>query len=116
MLWDWQVFDLDGWIVPKGTKNVDEVLKYLKFATDTQRLADQAKYISYGPARKSSAPLVGKHATLGIDMKPHMPTTPGQRQNHACSITTSGGPTTATISTSSSRPGSPRSNGRELTD
>ena len=83
MLWDWQVFDLDGWIVPKGTKNVDEVLKYLRFATDTQRLADQAKYISYGPARKSSAPLVGKHATLGIDMKPHMPTDAGQRQDHA---------------------------------
>lgn len=76
MLWDWQVFDLDGWIVPKGTKNLDEVMTYLRFATDTQRLADQAKYISYGPARKSSAPLVGKHATLGIDMKPHMPTSP----------------------------------------
>ena len=76
MLWDWQVFDLDGWIIPKGTKNLDEVKKFVKFATDTQRLADQAKYISYGPARASSAPLVGKHAELGIDMKPHMPTNP----------------------------------------
>jgi len=76
MLWDWQVFDLDGWVVPAGTKNADAVMKYLHFATDTQRLADQAKYISYGPARKSSAPLVGKHATLGIDMAPHMPTDP----------------------------------------
>jgi putative spermidine/putrescine transport system substrate-binding protein len=54
----------------------------VKFATDTQRLADQAKYISYGPARKSSAPLVGKHADLGIDMAPHMPTDPEQRQEH----------------------------------
>ncbi len=76
MLWDWQVFDLDGWIIPKGTKNLEEVQKYLYFATDTQRLADQAKFISYGPARKSSAPLVGKHASLGIDMAPHMPTDP----------------------------------------
>ena len=65
MLWDWQVFDLDGWVVPSGGKNKAEVMKYLRFATDTQRLADQAKYISYGPARASSAPLVGKHATLG---------------------------------------------------
>ena len=47
---------------------------YLSFATDTQRLADQAKYISYGPARVSSAALVSTHATTGIDMKPHMPT------------------------------------------
>ncbi|WP_281018849.1 MULTISPECIES: ABC transporter substrate-binding protein [unclassified Minwuia] len=76
MLWDWQVFDLDGWIVPTGTKNKEAVMEYLRFATDTQRLADQAKFISYGPARKSSAPLVGKHATLGIEMAPHMPTDP----------------------------------------
>ncbi len=45
------------------------------------RLADQAKYISYGPARNSSAPLVGKHATLGIDMAPHMPTDPNNSKN-----------------------------------
>ena len=76
MLWDWQVFDLDGWVVPKGTKNKAEVMKFLRFATDTQRLADQAKFISYGPTRASSAPMVGKHATLGIDMAPHMPTDP----------------------------------------
>jgi putative spermidine/putrescine transport system substrate-binding protein len=77
MMWDYQVYDLDGWIIPKGTKTKAEVMKYLKFATDTKRLADQAKYISYGPARYSSAPLVGKHATLGIPMGPHMPTDPG---------------------------------------
>jgi len=76
MLWDWQVFDLDGWVVPKGTKNKAAVMKFLRFATDTQRLADQAKFISYGPTRASSAPLVGKHASLGIDMAPHMPTDP----------------------------------------
>ena len=78
MLWDWQVFDLDGWIVPAGLspERQKRALDYIYFATDTQRLADQAKYISYGPARKSSAPLVGKHASLGIDMAPHMPTDP----------------------------------------
>lgn len=76
MMWDWQVFDIDGWVIPKGAPHREETLKLLRYATDTQRLADQAKYISYGPARKSSAPMVGKHATLGIDMGPHMPTDP----------------------------------------
>ena len=78
MLWDYQIFELDGWIVPAGLSPEREkaVFDYLYFATDTQRLADQAKWISYGPARKSSAPLVGKHAELGIDMAPHMPTDP----------------------------------------
>lgn len=81
MMWDWQVFDLDGWIIPKGAPDLAEVKKFLKFATDTQRLADQAKFISYGPARMSSAPLVGKHASLGIDMAPHMPTDPNNAKN-----------------------------------
>ncbi len=83
MLWDAQVFDLDGWIIPTGLSDerLARALDYIRFATDTQRLADQAKYISYGPARKSSAPLVGKHAELGIDMAPHMPTDPNNAKN-----------------------------------
>ncbi len=83
MLWDAQVFDLDGWIIPAGLSDERKAraLHYMKFATDTQRLADQAKYISYGPARLSSAPLVGKHAELGIDMAPHMPTDPKNAEN-----------------------------------
>jgi putative spermidine/putrescine transport system substrate-binding protein len=78
MIWDGQVMDLDGWIIPAGlsAERQARALDYIMFATDTQRLADQAKYISYGPARASSAPLVGKHADLGIDMAPHMPTAP----------------------------------------
>lgn len=83
MLWDAQVFDLDGWIIPAGLseERKKRALDYVKFATDTQRLADQAKYISYGPARASSAPLVGKHASLGIEMAPHMPTDPNNAKN-----------------------------------
>jgi putative spermidine/putrescine transport system substrate-binding protein len=78
MIWDGQVMDLDGWIIPTGLspERQARALDYIMFATDTQRLADQAKWISYGPARASSAPLVGKHADLGIDMGPHMPTAP----------------------------------------
>lgn len=75
LIWDGQLFEFDGWVVPKG-RLTDAVKKYLHFATDTQRLADQAKYISYGPARKSSAPLVGKLAGKDIEMGPHMPTAP----------------------------------------
>ncbi|MDE0698018.1 MAG: ABC transporter substrate-binding protein, partial [Boseongicola sp.] len=83
MLWDAQVFDLDGWIIPVGlpADRLARVEDFVRFATDTQRLADQAKYISYGPARMSSAPLVGQHADLGIDMAPHMPTDPENAKN-----------------------------------
>lgn len=83
MAWDWQMFDLDGWVIPAGLPEdrLARVMDYVKFATDTQRLADQAKYISYGPARASSAPLVGDHATLGIPMAEHMPTEPSNAEN-----------------------------------
>ena len=83
MLWDWQMFDLDGWIIPAGLPEdrLARALDFVKYATDTQRLADQAKYISYGPARASSAPLVGQHADLGIEMAPHMPTDPANSVN-----------------------------------
>ena len=83
MLWDGQVYDYDGWIIPTGLPEdrLARVKDFVKFATDTQRLADQAAYISYGPARKSSAPLVGQHADLGIDMAPHMPTDPANATN-----------------------------------
>jgi putative spermidine/putrescine transport system substrate-binding protein len=83
MLWDWQVFDFDGWIVPADLPEdrLNRVMHFLHFATDTQRLADQAKYISYGPARASSQPLVGQHIELGIEMGPHMPTSPDNQKN-----------------------------------
>ena len=84
MLWDYQVFDFDGWIVPADLPEdrMNRTMHFLNFATDTQRLADQAKYISYGPARTSSQPLVSTHATLGIEMAPHMPTNPANQTNY----------------------------------
>jgi putative spermidine/putrescine transport system substrate-binding protein len=83
MMWDAQVFDLDGWIIPEGLPEdrLARALDFIYFATDTQRLADQAKWISYGPARLSSAPLVGQHADLGIEMAQHMPTDPDNAAN-----------------------------------
>ena len=81
MMWDAQLFELDGFIIPKDAPNKEAALAYVKFATSTQPQADQAKYISYGPARKSSAALVGKHAELGIEMAPHMPTAPENAKN-----------------------------------
>ena len=78
MLWDYQVFDIDGFVVPVDLPEdrLNRVKHFLRYATDTQHLADQAKYISYGPARASSQPLVGKHVDLGIEMGPQMPTAP----------------------------------------
>ena len=74
VVWDGQILDFDLWVIPKGAPNVEEALKFIAFSTDTQRLADQASWISYGPARKSSGALVGKYSDGVTDMAPHMPT------------------------------------------
>ena len=81
IVWDGQVYDLDLWVIPKGAKNKDTAFEFLKFSTATEQLAAQASYISYGPARKSSAPLVGKYHNKDIDMGPQMPTAPENLQN-----------------------------------
>ena len=81
IVWDGQIWDLDLWMVPKGAPNKDEALKFLAYSTGTQRLADQAKYISYAPARLSSIPMVSTYDGTDIDMKPHMPTAPENFKN-----------------------------------
>ncbi len=81
VLWDGQILDFDLFVIPKGAPNKDNAMKFISFATDTQRLADQASWISYGPARKSSSALVGKYIDGKTDMAPHMPTAPANMSN-----------------------------------
>lgn len=77
IVWDSQIFDLDLWVIPKGAPDQDVVLDFLTFASATEQLAAQASYIAYGPARASSAPLVGSyHSNPDLQMGPQMPTAP----------------------------------------
>lgn len=76
IIWDAGMFEADGYVIPSGTDNLEGAKEFLRYASDTQRLADQAKWIAYAPARESSVPLVGNHEATGVDMKPHMPTSP----------------------------------------
>ena len=80
-LWDGQIWDMDLWVVPKGSPNKTLAMDFVRFATATEQLAAQASYIAYGPARKSSQPLVGTYFDADIDMKPYMPTAPQNFQN-----------------------------------
>lgn len=84
IIWDGQLQELDVLSIVKGSKNLDAAMQFVAFATDTQRLADQAQWIAYGPARKSSLPLVGTyHDKPNVDMKVHMPNAP---ENSASAI------------------------------
>lgn len=81
ILWDGQIMDFDLFVIPKGAPNKDLAVEYIAYATSAQALADQAKYISYGPSRKSSAPLVGLYQDGKTEMGPHMPTSPEALKN-----------------------------------
>jgi putative spermidine/putrescine transport system substrate-binding protein len=82
IVWDGQVYDLDLWAIPKGTPNKDLAMDFVKFSTATEQLAAQASWISYGPARKSSAALVSSyHDQPALKMAPHMPTDPANFAN-----------------------------------
>lgn len=75
IVWDGQVWDLDLWVIPKGTKNLENALEFVKFSTDSTRNWDQSNYISYGPVRKSA------QAKLSKEMEPHMPTAAANFKN-----------------------------------
>lgn len=81
VVWDGQIMDFDLWVMPKGAPNKEAAMDFVAFSTDTQRLADQATYISYGPARKSSGPLVGLYEDGKTEMGPHMPTSGANLKN-----------------------------------
>ena len=81
IIWDGQLQELDVLGIVKGSRNLDAAMQFVSFATDTQRLADQAQWIAYGPARRSSLPLVSTHAVKGVEMGPHMPNAPQNSAN-----------------------------------
>ena len=74
IVWDGQVLDFDLWAIPKGAPNMENALDFLVFSTETEQLANQASWISYGPARKSAGPLVGTFNDGKTEMASHMPT------------------------------------------
>ncbi|WP_419903297.1 extracellular solute-binding protein [Kiloniella sp.] len=82
LMWDWQALGVDGWAIPKGTPNLQLAKEFVRYSSSTSQLADQASYISYGPARRSSLPLVGNNYDNGHNMRPYMTTSP-ERMLHA---------------------------------
>lgn len=74
LLWDHQIYSLNYWAVPKGARNAGPAKQFIAFATSTGPLADQTRWLPYGPARISAVRIAGKHAEINLDMKPYLPT------------------------------------------
>jgi putative spermidine/putrescine transport system substrate-binding protein len=74
VIWDGQLLDFNAWAIPKGADDAGLARDFIAFATRTDRLADQANRISYGPARESAQRRVGLHVDTGVPMRPYLPT------------------------------------------
>ena len=78
-LWDGQVLEQEYLAMLKGTKNKKEALEFMKHASSAKSLALQAKYIPYGPMRKSSVDIIKKGEpwfNTGVNITKHINSRP----------------------------------------
>ena len=76
IVWDGQILDNSQLVIVAGAPNLEAAREFIAFAGRPESMAAVSKYISYGPVRRSGTPLVGTHVETGVEMAPHMPTTP----------------------------------------
>ncbi|WP_416140404.1 ABC transporter substrate-binding protein [Halomonas sp. HK25] len=76
ILWDAQVQEHETWAIPRHARHPEAAREFIRFATTTERQAELARHIPYGPARHSAAIRVSTHPGSGVDMRLHIPTHP----------------------------------------
>ena len=52
--WGGGIYDLDYWVIPKGTPNKDAALKFIAFASTPEAQAEYARNIAYGPTNNKA--------------------------------------------------------------
>ena len=76
VVWDGQILDSGTMAIVAGTPNLAAARELVRYATRSEVQAAVGRYISYSPARHSGTELITTHFDTGVDMKPHMPTSP----------------------------------------
>lgn len=71
IIWDHQLGYMNGWAIPKGSPNLKQALDFIKFSSGTKPLADQAKYVAYGPTRKSSSAQISPKILASLPTAPN---------------------------------------------
>jgi len=70
IVWDQQGIDWDWWGTPKGNPRLENVYKFISYASQPAAMANQTHYISYGPANKDAVP------NINPDVLKDLPTAP----------------------------------------
>lgn len=69
-IWDGQLQNIEGYVIPKGAKNLAQAKSFLRYATAPEQLAALTPLLAYGPVRISAA------SYLDPKVVPYLPTTP----------------------------------------
>tara|TARA_B100000809_G_scaffold53157_1_gene48549 strand:- start:955 stop:2049 length:1095 start_codon:yes stop_codon:yes gene_type:complete len=83
--WDGQVLEEEWLVMLKGTKNKKEALEFMVHASAPAQQAGQAKWINYGPMRKSALAIIAAGEpwfNTGVNIMEHMPNA-GEAMNNA---------------------------------
>ena len=70
IVWDNQILDSNYWVIPKGAKNPEASLEFIKYAVEPKVLAGTTKFIPYGPVRKSAAEFVTPEDATNLPTSP----------------------------------------------
>lgn len=68
IIWDHQIWTFDLLGIPKHTRNQQQAERFIRFATSSEQLAEQARHIPYGPVRYSAL------ARIDPEFRAHLPT------------------------------------------
>ena len=68
--WTGGIYDLDYWVIPKGSPNKDAATKFIAFASTPEAQAEYAKNIAYGPTNNKAL------AKLDAQVLANLPTSP----------------------------------------
>jgi len=68
--YDGAAISYEGWVIPKGSKNYDQAIRFIEFAIRPDRQAELTKYIAYGPTNKKALPLIAPNV---LELLPSAP-------------------------------------------
>jgi len=68
--WTGGIYDLDYWVIPKGTPNKDAAVKFIAFASQPETQAEYAKNIAYGPTNNKALAKLDAKVLAGLPTSP----------------------------------------------
>ena len=70
IVWDHQAPDFDLWAIPKGNPDLELAYKFVAYASDPKVMANQSKFIAYGPTHTDAIPLIAPEVLKDLPTAP----------------------------------------------